>query len=328
VSLIIDVLGALQAAHEAGVVHRDLKPSNALIGANGRARVTDFGIAARLDDVLDGQRIVGTPGYMSPEATQGAAPTSEKDLFSVGVMLVEALSQRLQAPHPPRAASSDAADGRRGSATSARPGGRGRRRAALDAAPRAAARCHAALGQCRRVPRGAGHLAAANAAVLVAGVQDITNTLVEDFALNDVLHMVLETMYRALGFRRIVFRLRDARSNRIAGRFGLGDDVAAVAQRFSIAPALSGDLFAAVCTRGADMLVADVTQPRIAASLPAWYRDGINAPACLRLPMQGKSLALIYADMGTQGSISLGEKELAWLRTLRNQALMAFKQAA
>jgi len=44
--------------------------------------------------------------------------------------------------------------------------------------------------------------------------------------------------------------------------------------------------------------------------------------------MQGKSLALIYADMGTQGSISLGEKELALLRTLRNQALMAFKQAA
>ena len=93
--------------------------------------------------------------------------------------------------------------------------------------------------------------------------------------------MVLETMYRALGFRRIVFCLRDARSNRITGRFGLGDDAAAVAARFSIALGRSGDLFAAVCSKGADMLVADATQPRIAASLPAWYREAsTRRPSC------------------------------------------------
>jgi serine/threonine protein kinase len=108
----------------------------------------------------------------------------------------------------------------------------------------------------------------------------------------------------------------------------VGADGRARVTDFGIAPSRSSDLFAAVCTKGADLLVADATQPRIAASLPACYRDGIDAPACLRLPMQGKSLALIYADMGTQVSISLGEKELALLRTLRNQALMAFKQAA
>ena len=168
------------------------------------------------------------------------------------------------------------------------------------------------------------------AAVLVAGIQDITNTMVEDFELNDVLRMVLETMFRALGFRRIVFCLRDARSQHLTGRFGLGDDAAAVAARFKIALDRQSDLFVAVCTQGADMLVADATQPRIAASLPAWYREGVNAPAFLLLPMrmQGKPLALIYADMAAKGSIVLGEKELAFLRTLRNQALMAFKQAA
>nr|MCU0923982.1 serine/threonine protein kinase [Burkholderiaceae bacterium] len=91
VALMIDVLDALQAAHAAGVVHRDLKPSNVLIGANGRARVMDFGIAARLDDAPDANLVVGTPGYMSPEATQGGLPTAAMDLFSVGVMLVESL---------------------------------------------------------------------------------------------------------------------------------------------------------------------------------------------------------------------------------------------
>jgi hypothetical protein len=168
------------------------------------------------------------------------------------------------------------------------------------------------------------------AAVLVAGIQDITHSMVEDFKLNDVLRMVLETMFRALGFRRIVFCLRDARSNVMSGRFGLGDDAAAVAARFKIALGRNSDLFVAVCTQGADMLVADATQPRISASLPAWYREGVNAPAFLLLPMQmqSKPLALIYADMAAKDSIVLGEKELALLRTLRNQALMAFKQAA
>jgi serine/threonine protein kinase len=168
------------------------------------------------------------------------------------------------------------------------------------------------------------------AALLVAGIQDITDSLVEDFELNDVLRMVLETMFRALGFRRIVFCLRDARTNTITGRFGLGDGAAAVAARFQIALEGSNDLFVAVCRKGADTLVADATQVRIAASLPAWYRNSVNAPSFLLLPMlmQGQPLALIYADMARPGSIELGEKELALLRTLRNQALMAFKQAA
>jgi HD-like signal output (HDOD) protein len=182
-----------------------------------------------------------------------------------------------------------------------------------------------------RLPPSANPAAADDAAaMLVAGIQDITNTMVEDFQLNDVLRMVLETMLRALGFRRIVFCLRDARSNQITGRFGLGDDAAAVAARFCIPLQRSGDLFVAVCSKGADMLVADATQPRIAASLPAWYRDGVGAPAFLLLPMlmQGKPLALIYADMDAPGRLQLGERELALLRTLRNQALMAFKQAA
>ena len=108
------------------------------------------------------------------------------------------------------------------------------------------------------------------AAMLVAGIQDITNTLVEDFKLNDVLRMVLETMFRALGLRRIVFCLRDARTQVITGRFGLGEDAAAVAAMFKVPLARQSDLFGAVCLKGADTLVADAAQPRIAASLPGW----------------------------------------------------------
>ena len=57
---------------------------------------------------------------------------------------------------------------------------------------------------------------------LAAGIQDITNAMVEDFKLTDVLRMILETMFRALEFDRIIFCMRDAKTEMMTGRFGLG----------------------------------------------------------------------------------------------------------
>jgi serine/threonine protein kinase len=176
------------------------------------------------------------------------------------------------------------------------------------------------------------HQAAIN--MLAAGIQDITNTMVEDFKLNEVLRMILETMLRALGFRRVVFCLRDAKCESLTGRFGLGEAVEQVAAKFKVplkTPAgASVDLFGAVCLKGADTLISDATLPQIAARLPGWYKQGVNAPAFLLLPllMKGAPFALIYADKARPGAIELGEKELSLLRTLRNQAVMAFKQAS
>ncbi|MFL6660821.1 MAG: protein kinase domain-containing protein, partial [Rhizobacter sp.] len=92
VQLMVGVLEALQAAHAAGVVHRDLKPSNVLVDGAGRARVMDFGIAAHVNDAASHQNVVGTPGYMSPEAAHGAAPVPAMDVYAAGLVLAEALS--------------------------------------------------------------------------------------------------------------------------------------------------------------------------------------------------------------------------------------------
>jgi eukaryotic-like serine/threonine-protein kinase len=168
------------------------------------------------------------------------------------------------------------------------------------------------------------------AEVLAAGVQDITNSMVENFRLNEVLRMILETMLRALEFRRVLFCLRDPKTDSMTGRFGLGDDAQALCAGFKVSLKANGDLFAAVCNKGADTLISDATAGSIAARLPAWYRGGINAPAFLLLPLQmkGAPFGLIYADKGSPGAITLGEKELSLLRTLRNQAVMAFKQSS
>ena len=70
-------------------------------------------------------------------------------------------------------------------------------------------------------------------AILMAGIQDISNTLVGDFKLNDVLRIILETMYRAEGFRRVILCIRDSRSNSMLGRFGFGVDATEIAKRFN-----------------------------------------------------------------------------------------------
>jgi serine/threonine protein kinase len=169
--------------------------------------------------------------------------------------------------------------------------------------------------------------------MLAQGVQDITSHMVgESFKLNEVLRMILETMFRALGFRRIVFCLRDPKTNTLTGRFGLGDRAQEIAAliRVPLSPqaGMPPDLFTAVCLKGADTLIADATQGAIAARLPPWFRTQVQAPSFLLLPLmiKGAPFALIYADQDHAGGILLGEKELALLRTLRNQGVMAFRQ--
>ena len=168
------------------------------------------------------------------------------------------------------------------------------------------------------------------AQILAAGIQDITNTLVEDFNLSDVLRMILETMFRAMGFQRMVFCLRDAKTDTLTGRFGLGQGVETVVKRFNVSfKATPPDLFALVCSKGVDTMIRDASEATIAARLPAWYHELFNAPAFLLLPVniKGRPLGLIYADKAEKGGMVIDDKELALLRTLRNQAVMAFKQS-
>jgi eukaryotic-like serine/threonine-protein kinase len=184
-------------------------------------------------------------------------------------------------------------------------------------------------------PRGRDRPAAADpAAVLAAGIQDITNSMVEEVRLGEVLRMILETMYRALGFRRVLFCLRDPKSGALVGRFLLGDGDDALRNAFRVATRLAAgsapDLFTAVCLKGADTLIADATGAAMRARLPGWFLQAVDAPAFLLLPLTVKNapVGLIYADKAEPGAIVLGEKELSLLRTLRNQAVMAFRQAS
>src|ERR671937_704181 len=90
----IEIARALQAAHMEMLVHRDVKPQNVLLDADGRAKVTDFGIARSLD--VDGMTItgtiMGTSNYIAPEQARGQPVDDQSDIYSLGCVLYELLA--------------------------------------------------------------------------------------------------------------------------------------------------------------------------------------------------------------------------------------------
>jgi eukaryotic-like serine/threonine-protein kinase len=101
-----ETLAALTAAHSRGVLHRDIKPSNILLQQDGHTKITDFGIAKSFDirpdaappadDMTMTGVVLGTPGYLAPERRSAQPATVQSDLYSVGAVMVEALTgQRL-----------------------------------------------------------------------------------------------------------------------------------------------------------------------------------------------------------------------------------------
>jgi serine/threonine protein kinase len=163
--------------------------------------------------------------------------------------------------------------------------------------------------------------------ILAAGMQEISMTLVEDFRLNDILRTILETMFRAIGFRRVLLCTREVKTGLMQARYGFGVDAADVAKRFKFELAARPDVFCAATDKGIDILIRDINDPLIAARIPEWYRKTVPARSMLLLPInvKGKPVALIYADRDEADGIRIPEQELALLRTLRNQAILAIK---
>uniref|UniRef100_UPI00022E07D4 serine/threonine-protein kinase n=1 Tax=Saccharomonospora iraqiensis TaxID=52698 RepID=UPI00022E07D4 len=102
----VQVLSALRAAHAEGIVHRDVKPGNIMVAADGRVKLTDFGIAQAVDDprLTTSGMLVGSPAFMAPERVAGHEARPASDLWALGATLYHAVEGVVPFERPTTAA--------------------------------------------------------------------------------------------------------------------------------------------------------------------------------------------------------------------------------
>lgn len=163
--------------------------------------------------------------------------------------------------------------------------------------------------------------------LLLAGVQDVTQMLAEDqFRLNDLILLVLETLYSSMGFRFATVCLRDLQSARFTSRVAVGDQYAERQKGFVFPAKAEADLFHLAMNNNVDLMISDASVPKIQNLLPDWHRHLLpDARSFIVLPLvvQKKPLGLFYADRAVTAEEGVPPDETALIKTLRSQLLAA-----
>lgn len=173
-------------------------------------------------------------------------------------------------------------------------------------------------------PDGAG---ADPALVLMAGIQDVTNAMLEECPINELLTMVLEVIYRSLHPNRVLFWVRDPKRGEMVIRFGFGKDIDQLLSQLRFALGQGGDVFNRALGDGRDIAIADIQDSKIAAQIPEWSRLRLATRTLLLYPLMIKQspLGLISVDWDTPNRVPESTLERS-LKTLCNQAVLEIRQ--
>ena len=164
---------------------------------------------------------------------------------------------------------------------------------------------------------------------LTDGIQDISSTLTGDFTINEIMQMVLETIYRAIPGSRVLLALRNKATNCIQGKFGYGEDIEQLISNFSVPLAYQADVFHLVFKNNVDIKIDNSQDDKIRDKIPDWYHRKIGSKFFVLFPIVIKHspVAVIYIDSHKTGKITITDAQLSLLKTLRNQAVLAIKSA-
>ncbi len=168
-------------------------------------------------------------------------------------------------------------------------------------------------------------------ATLTRGLHEITNLLVTDYTLDDVLRVILETMYRALGVgrTRTFFLLKDAAASVVRFRFGLGQSASDTRAWLEVPVNRGEDVFSLALHRQKDLVIKDSVAAEVIPLLPDWYRNVLPSRrfvVLLPLVVDQKPLGLFYIDGDQSASAVLTSPVLNYLKVLRGQAVIAIHQ--
>ncbi len=166
---------------------------------------------------------------------------------------------------------------------------------------------------------------------LTRGLHEITNLLIADYTLDDVLRVILETMYRALGVgrTRAFFLLKDPTAPFVRFRFGLGQSTGEMRSWLEVPVDRGGDVFSLALHRQKDLVIKDSNSAEVAPLLPDWYKSLLTSRrfvVLLPLVVDQKPLGLFYVDGEPSAASLLTPAVLNYLKVLRGQAVIAIHQ--
>ncbi len=162
--------------------------------------------------------------------------------------------------------------------------------------------------------------------IIIEGVQEISQTMLGDYSVEDVAVMTLEVFHRSLDFHRSLMFINDGEQKKMMARFGYGLDSHRLIGKLGFDLNTPKDLFTSALQLGKDLVVADTNNEKMRNLIPTWYRRNIDAPAFVFLPVCLKKVCIgaLYADRQTAGQ-PVSEDEHRHLDMLRNQLVLSIK---
>ena len=163
--------------------------------------------------------------------------------------------------------------------------------------------------------------------ILLEGLQEATAILAEGADLNHVAQVVLETLYRAFGLRRVALCLRDAARRQYAGRLGFGSDIDLYLKRLHFDEDYARDVFHVALKQKTDVHIADLAVGGAGHGIPAWFNALSPNGALLFLPLivQDHPVGCIVAEHERSGGLQLEPGTLRLVRALRNQLALGLQ---
>ena len=163
--------------------------------------------------------------------------------------------------------------------------------------------------------------------LLMDGLQEVTGLLMEERGVSEVFNVVLETMYRAMGFQRVVLALLNRKSHEMAGRIGFGDNAELFVKHFRFPAKYSVDVFHGALKNSVDVYIANTHDKKIQGDIPDWYKSISKAGCFLLFPLvvNKRPVGLIYADHAMPNGLDIDKKKLNLLKSLRNQIVLAVR---
>ncbi len=163
--------------------------------------------------------------------------------------------------------------------------------------------------------------------IVTSGIQEIAEVIKSGRNLNEVIYMIIETMYRGFEFTHVLFCIRDVTKGRMVARFGLGENADELVRHFHFRVERAPDIFNIAISQAKGIIIDDAATASISRNMPPWYKDSIAAPSFLIYPLlyRGECIGMFYADRKDKG-ILLTEGQRSCMEELRGLAVQAITQ--